>query len=155
MPILTQWPHGLGYDISDIRTKENIAHKTIGKGSSAKRYYPDYILALAGLPLVVIEAKSPDVPIEEAFSDAQLYGTQLNLEFKSGINPCQLIVTCNGHYFRVYRIDSRECLVQMLFQEIYVGSIAFDNFIQTLKRETLFQNQKSTMLIVFTLLLTR
>ena len=139
MPLLTQWPNGLGYDPSDIHTKANIARKTIGKGPSAKRYYPDYIVVLAGLPLVVIEAKSPNVPIEEAFSDAHLYGTQLNLEFKSGINPCQWIVTCNGHFFHVYKMDSREPLIQIPFQDIYVGSIAFDGFVQMLKRQSLYQ----------------
>ena len=59
-------PLGLGYLDSDIRTKNDIRKILIDKGSKSKLYFPDYAIIINGLPLIIVEAKSPEEDIEEA-----------------------------------------------------------------------------------------
>lgn len=50
-PFLTsQPPHGLGFPDAEIFTKPNIREFQIGKGATAKLYYPDYLVTILGLP---------------------------------------------------------------------------------------------------------
>ena len=59
-PLLTSpAPHGLGFAAAEIFSKPNIREFEIGKGTSAKLYYPDYLLTFLGLPVLVVEAKEP------------------------------------------------------------------------------------------------
>jgi len=47
-PILTAIPpQGFGYCTSDFRTKPDLKLISIGKGSSNKLYYPDYVIILS------------------------------------------------------------------------------------------------------------
>ena len=80
LPFLTESPpFGLGYDASDFKTKSEIRSFEIEKGTSKKLYFPDYIIVLHGLPVLVIEAKHPnDTTLPEALREARLYATQLN-----------------------------------------------------------------------------
>src|SRR5215831_7023783 len=56
-PLLTNdEPHGLGIDASAVITKQNIRRFVIGKGTSRKSYFPDYIVAVGGFPLIIVEA---------------------------------------------------------------------------------------------------
>ena len=58
-PLLTTLPPcGLGFAAADVRTKPDIRSVLIGKGAEQKLYFPDYVVLIAGLPVVVIEAKS-------------------------------------------------------------------------------------------------
>ena len=53
--ILTQHsPIGLGFSNEQIKTKLDIRKIKIGKGTSSKYYFPDYIIITNGLPLVII-----------------------------------------------------------------------------------------------------
>jgi hypothetical protein len=59
-PALTQdAPFGLGISAAHIQTKHNIRRFSIGKGASKKSYFPDYLVVIGGLPLLVVEAKAP------------------------------------------------------------------------------------------------
>jgi hypothetical protein len=89
-------PFGFGIPHSSIHTKANIKRFKIGKGTSEKLYYPDYLLVFSGLPLVVIEAKTPGENLSEAFREARLYAVELNASFATGINPVSLIVATDG-----------------------------------------------------------
>jgi energy-coupling factor transporter ATP-binding protein EcfA2 len=89
-------PFGFGVPHSSIHTKANIKRFKIGKGSSEKLYYPDYLLVFSGLPLVVIEAKTPGENLSEAFREARLYAVELNASFATGINPVILVVATDG-----------------------------------------------------------
>jgi hypothetical protein len=59
-------------------------------------YYPDYSIWLRGLPVMIVEAKAPDVAPEEGYREASLYARHLNQKFPSGINPCARILATNG-----------------------------------------------------------
>ncbi len=55
-PLLTTArPHGLGFPPAEIFTKPDIRSFQIRKGQSSKLYYPDYIITLLGLPVVITE----------------------------------------------------------------------------------------------------
>ena len=89
-------PLGLGYPHSQIKTKPDIRKIKIDKGIAAKLYYPDYVILSNGLPVIIIEAKSPFEDIAEGFREARLYANEINASFPSKINPCKYIISTNG-----------------------------------------------------------
>lgn len=89
-------PLGLGLPGSVIQTKANLRRFAIGKGTETKLYYPDYVIVMFGLPLVVIEAKAPTESVEEGYRQARLYAHELNALFVTGLNPAKFIVASNG-----------------------------------------------------------
>lgn len=50
-------PTGLGYSDAEILTKHVLRPKAIGKGNSKKYYFPDYLITVRGIPMIVVEAK--------------------------------------------------------------------------------------------------
>jgi type I site-specific restriction endonuclease len=108
-PLLTaKLPSGLGYTASDIVTKLSTRRLEIGKGTTRKFYYPDYLVVLAGLPLIVVEAKAPEVPVRDGLDEARLYGVEINALFPSGVNPCFRVMACNGHELVSAPLDTSE-----------------------------------------------
>ena len=90
-------PFGLGYSLCDFRTKPDLRQLEIDKGTAKKLYYPDYIIILHGLPVLVIEAKHPDDnDLEEALREARLYATEINALFPSQFNPCHKLIATNS-----------------------------------------------------------
>ena len=89
-------PLGLELPSSVIQTKANLRRFSIGKGAETKLYFPDYVIVMFGLPLVVIEAKSPTESVEEGYRQARLYAHELNALFATDINPAKFIVASNG-----------------------------------------------------------
>src|SRR5690606_16731758 len=71
----------------------SIVDKVAGKSTG---YYPDFSAWLLGLPVLVVEAKAPNVPAELGYREARLYASVLNAKYKGGINPCQRILASNG-----------------------------------------------------------
>src|SRR5439155_18001461 len=95
-PLLTcPHPEGLGYAPAEIYTKTNIRFLRIDKGKAEKVYRPDYLILMAGFPLVVIEAKHPSEGLEEALREARLYAAELNALHPTQINPCFRLVVSN------------------------------------------------------------
>src|SRR5690606_11888929 len=94
--LLNPEPIGLGYNNSNIQSKISLRKLTIDKGSKAQLYYPDFIVNVNGIPLVVIEAKKPNEDLVEAFRQASLYAGEINRFFKKDVNPCELIIATDG-----------------------------------------------------------
>jgi hypothetical protein len=118
-PLLTTGvPNGAGLLAADILTKLSIRRLEVGKGTSKKLYYPDYMVVLAGLPVLVVEAKAPGESVEQGLSEARLYGTELNALFPSGINPCTRVVACNGHELQSAHVDTADPDVQLKHSDI-------------------------------------
>ena len=69
---------------------------SIGKGTETKLYFPDYVVVMFGLPLVVVEAKAPMESVEEGYRQARLYAHELNALFAAGLNPTKFVVASNG-----------------------------------------------------------
>jgi hypothetical protein len=89
-------PVGMGLPSSVIQTKVNLRRFAIGKGVEQKLYYPDYVVVMLGLPLVVIEAKAPSESVEEGYRQARLYAHELNALYQPGFNPTRYVIASNG-----------------------------------------------------------
>ena len=137
-PLLTTGvPNGTGLVSADILTKLSIRRLEIGKGSSRKLYYPDYMVVIAGLPVLVIEAKAPGESVEQALAEARLYATELNALFPSGINPCTRIVACNGAELLSAPVDTADHDIKLKHSDISVGSALYAQLIDKCRRAVL------------------
>ena len=76
--LTTEIPDGLGFKTSDFKTKIDIRKIAIDKGTKKKLYFPDYAVVIDGLPLMIIEAKTPGEDLSEAIREARLYATEIN-----------------------------------------------------------------------------
>lgn len=106
--LLNPEPIGLGYNNSNIQSKISLRKLTIDKGSKAQLYYPDFIVNVNGIPLVVIEAKKPNEDVVEAFRQASLYAGEINRFFKKDVNPCELIIATDGKLLLAGSWDSSD-----------------------------------------------
>ncbi len=97
LPLLTKpEPIGLGYNHSNIQSKISLRKIKIDKGAKAQLYYPDYLININGIPIIVIEAKKPNEDLNEAFRQASLYASEINRFFKEGVNPCKYVFATDG-----------------------------------------------------------
>ena len=68
--------------------------KAAGKSTG---YYPDFSVWEKAFPILIVEAKAPEVEVDVGYREASLYARHLNQSYRSGLNPCHFIVACNGH----------------------------------------------------------
>jgi hypothetical protein len=96
LPLLIK-PELLGIPREDIRSKEGISARDIGKGSKRKiGYIPDFCVYKESLPVLVVEAKSPHNDVVGAYAEARLYALEINRSFPHKLNPCCRIIATNG-----------------------------------------------------------
>lgn len=134
-PLLTTpHPNGLGYTPADIKTKTDLRRLVIDKGTSSKLYHPDYVAIIAGIPLLVVEAKHPDEDCLAALREARLYANELNAFFPPGINPCQRLVVSNGHRLITSPVDSINIDCDLVFSDCDVTSQKYHTFLSLLSR---------------------
>lgn len=138
MPLLTSgFPNGLGIRSPDLLTKANTRRLRIGKGGSRKLYFPDYIIVIAGLPVLIIEAKSPGEDLQTALDEARMYGNELNALFPSGLNPCIRVIACNGLALWSSPIDHLVPDVQLEHGELSAANTGFARLVELCNRDTL------------------
>jgi hypothetical protein len=90
-------PELLDIPVDDIRSKNGIAARDIGKGAKRKiGYIPDFCVFKKSLPIIVVEAKAPHNDVVQAYSEARLYAHEINSDFPSGLNPCSRILATDG-----------------------------------------------------------
>jgi hypothetical protein len=137
-PLLTTAPPtGLGFSPSEVRTKPNIKKLTIGKGSSSKLYFPDYLILIAGIPIVIVEAKAPGEDLKDALREARLYATELNARYPAGINPCNRVVVTDGAHIFLSSWDSQVIDLEVAFEDINPASHTFSAFVEQLSRSNI------------------
>lgn len=96
MPVLTGGIY-LEIPTDRIRTKDYLAPAVLDKVAGRQSgYYPDYTVWMRGFPLLVVEAKAPDVPAEVGYREASLYARHLNQAYPTNLNPCRFILATNG-----------------------------------------------------------
>jgi Type I restriction enzyme R protein N terminus (HSDR_N) len=106
MPILTGGIY-LEIPTDRIRTKGYLAPVPLDKAARRQGgYYPDYTVWMRGFPLLVMEAKAPDVPAEAGYREASLYARHLNQAYPTNLNPCRFILATNGVTFLAGYWDS-------------------------------------------------
>lgn len=90
-----------------VLTKKSLGTMSfVDKSSLPRGYIPDYVIFFSGFPVCVIEAKSPEVPAEQAVAEARLYSQLLNQNFPPGKNPVAMAVGTNGRELLVSHWDS-------------------------------------------------
>ena len=108
MPLLTH-PSFLEVPSKAILTKKSMRVLSfVDKSSLPKGYVPDYIIFFNGYPILVIEAKPPDVAVKQAIDEARMYGQLLNQHFPTKINPVAFVMGCNGKEIAVGATDTND-----------------------------------------------
>lgn len=124
-PLITsELPYGFGIPRSNVLTKYSIRRLDIGKGREGKLYFPDYIVTCDGLPVLIIEAKTPGEPVEEGLREARLYAHEINTKFPSGFNPVTHVICSNGGEL-VYGLADSENTILLDIDDINVSSQKF------------------------------
>jgi hypothetical protein len=141
LPLLTNAiPNGLGFAPSDIVSKLSIRRLEIGKGATKKKlYFPDYLVVMAGLPMLVIEAKAVGESIDSALDEARLCGNEINALFPHNVNPCIRVIACNGEMLATAPIDSAIPDLQLPNDQMSAAYVEFAKFVDVCRRAE-FQN---------------
>lgn len=113
-----QHPIGLSLPSSVIQTKANLRRFSVGKGAESKLYYPDYVIVILGLPLVVLEAKSPNESVEEGYRQARLYAHELNALYQTEFNPVKFVIASNGVELWYGNVDENQPVGKVLVAEL-------------------------------------
>ena len=121
-------PHGFGFPESEIFTKPNIRDFKIGKGSSAKLYYPDYIVTVSGLPVLLVEVKKPGEDLQQAALECRLYATELNASYPTAINPCRFCIVTDGLTTQLRHWDSDDAIAEFSLTDIGPVAPSFGGF---------------------------
>ena len=80
-----------------IFTKQYLVPSVLDKAAGrVAGYYPDYTVWMRGFPLLVVEAKAPDVNPEVGYREASLYARHLNQAYPTKINPSRFLIATNG-----------------------------------------------------------
>lgn len=121
-PLLTG-ANFLDIPLISIKAKEYLKPTALDKsGGKSTGYYPDFSIWEKAIPAMIVEAKSPEVAAEEGYREASLYARHLNQQYKSGINPCHFILSCNGSKLLAGTWDSTPT-IDIAINELDVGSV--------------------------------
>lgn len=131
-------PDGLGLKTEDILTKHNVRGMLIKKRANKKNHYPDYVIGINGLPVVVIEVKKPNEDLQEAFSEARLYASEINAQYPNNINPLTKLVATDGNTWLLGYWDSDNIEVEVTESSSF--SENFAQLIDFLKRSSLLKD---------------
>jgi hypothetical protein len=107
-----------------VHTKQYLPPIDLDKGAGRRiGYYPDYSIWVDAIPVMIVEAKSPNERFEDGFREAQLYAHELNKAYQTGINPVALVLSTNGKSLRFGTWDS-SAVTDISVRELRVGNAA-------------------------------
>lgn len=133
----------LGLPTSWIRTKEYMSPTEIDKVAGKRfGYFPDYSVWIGGIPLLIIEAKAPDVSIKLAIREARLYANEINKRYPPNVNPIAFVVGCNGAEFALSPVDSENLLISPA-KDLSPGTAVLDVFVREIGKQALADREKS------------
>lgn len=137
-PLLTSLrPNGLELHDAEIFTKPDIREFEIGKGPASKRYYPDYVVTVLGLPVVLLEAKRPGEDLGKAAGECRLYATEINACYPGEANPCKFCIVTDGLTTQLRRWDSDIVLAEFALADVGPINPAFGEFTRSLSQLSL------------------
>ena len=128
-------PIGLGFKPEEILTKHILRQRVIGKGQKQKYYYPDYLISIRGIPVLVVEAKAPDIELSDGYTEARLYAHEVNASFPHKLNACQFVIACNGKELWVGYSDQAIPFYQLKYDEISSETKVFGEVINLCSRQ--------------------
>lgn len=107
---------------ASIQGKKYLAPAALDKSAGRSGgYYPDFSVWELALPILIVEAKEPEVPVDVGFREAALYARHLNTLFKHGTNPCSFVLSCNGNELSYGHWDSSPTAVVRI-ADLRIGS---------------------------------
>ena len=125
-PLLTD-PNCLEIPSASIKTKNYLPAAPLDKEAGKPGgYFPDYSVWEKALPILIVEAKSPDVDVTVGYREASLYARHLNQRYKSDLNPCRFILSCNGHRLLAGYWDSTHEL-DLVVDDLRIGSSSIES----------------------------
>jgi len=109
-PLLQGAPY-LGIPEPFIKPKKYLAPTPFNrKAGLTSGGFPDFSVWMRSFPVLIVEAKPPDVPAEVGYHEAQMYAAYLNQNYPTGINPAHFIFATNGLEFMVGYWDCKPIL---------------------------------------------
>lgn len=143
-------PEGLGFKTGDFKTKANIRKIALDKGNKKQLYFPDYAIIIDGLPLLIIEAKTPGEDLVVALREARLYATEINCSYPRNVNPCERIIATDGVELLAGYWDSDEPIVRLPVSEFSIVSPEFSKLIDFASHAALKKRAQELLAIVRT-----
>ena len=121
-----------------VRTKEYMEPTEIDKGAGKRvGYIPDYSVWRSGFPLLIVEAKRPDEPIEKALREAHLYASRINNRYPPNMNPIAYVLACNGEQFALAPSDSETDVLYSKVADLRPGTDILAAFKAVLNQDEL------------------
>lgn len=137
-PLLTSpSPHGLGLHAAEIFTKPDIRAFEIEKGKAAKLYFPDYVVCLLGIPVLIVEVKRPGEDLVFAAREARLYAAELNALYPPETNPCRFALVSDGLNTQLRSWDSEKVLAEFPLKQAIASVPGFTSFLNLVQAEAL------------------
>jgi type I restriction enzyme M protein len=132
----------LGFTEDYRETKGSIKSEKIGKGKNRREYTPDYVCYLDTLhkkPVLIIDAKHPDVSPLEGATDSQMYASIIRRGLLKP-KPDQFCIGSNGIETIVKHYDSNAILYELEFNEFKDDNKKYTAFKSGLTREHLSED---------------
>ena len=148
--LLNPEPIGLGYNNSNIQSKISLRKLMIDKGAKAQLYYPDFIINVNGIPLIVIEVKKPNEDLVEAYRQASLYASEINRFFKKDVNPCELIIATDGKNLLAGSWDSASPEFSIPISEWLATDTNFGSFLSSFSYSNLEKKASASRKLIRT-----
>jgi len=126
----------LGYNDTEIKTKDTIEAHFIGKGRARKKYAPDYIIGFQEKPILVLEAKSPEENVDQFKHEPQDYSMVLNRKY-IGINPIHLCFISNGDVAYVLKVDEEQPILRIEFSDFVDSNPKFMELKRLISKQVL------------------
>lgn len=131
----------LGYNDSQIKTKESIETLKVSQGRRRVLYRPDYVLMLQRRPRLVMDAKATTEALDDWVGQCGSYCHELNKRFED--NPAEFFLLTNGLQTRLYRWDSNEALLTLDFAHFAAGNPSFEKLRRLVGREALSKRSRA------------
>ena len=140
----------LGFNTEEIKTKEYLVPTDIDKGAGKKLgYYPDYLIYLGGIPVLVVEAKAPSISIDVGYREARLYAVEINKRFGEGINPVNRVLSTNGVKLVFSAWDSEKDRAEFAIDDLLEGSRHLDTLRVQCSRSVLIKHATAVKAQIF------
>lgn len=132
---------GLGYEDSQIKTKESIDSIAVSAGRRKCPYKPDYTLVVNGEPRWVLDAKAVGEDLDKWTGQCSSYCLMLNQRMNG--NPVKYYSLTNGVETRVYQWDEENPLLVLGFQDFENGDARFARFADILSPRAFIDGDES------------
>ncbi|MGC9970859.1 MAG: N-6 DNA methylase [Bryobacteraceae bacterium] len=127
----------LGYEDTEILPKTSIKALKVGKGSKSDRYKPDYVILSQGVPVLIIDAKTPEEDIHVWTSQCSSHCLELNKKFE--YNPVIFFMLSNGFTTAVYKWDQAESLLELDFSDFQSANPKYEELKKLISRKALLK----------------